>query len=202
MHYMDVRFGWWEDKQTALKKARSFSDRALELDPESPDGHTASSLTCLVEGHYEEAAAHARRAAALAPGSADAVAFACVVLTNAGYPQEAIPLGERAMNLSPNYPASYLGQLGNCYRLAGKIAEAMPAFEAYHARSPGFGLLDLVICHQTSGRPEEAKRTAEQLLAIRRDFTVTAWAKTQFRADQAGIEADKAALQAAGLPME
>jgi adenylate cyclase len=200
MHYMDVRFGWWDDRQAALEKARTYSDRALELDPDSPSGHTSSSLTFLVEGHYDEAAVHARRAANLAPGSADAVAFACVVLANTGYPQEAVALGERAMILSPNYPASYLGQLGNAYRLAGRIEDAIAAFKAYHARSPGFGLSDLVIAYQQTDRPAEAKRTAEQLLSVRRDFTIAAWAKTQFRADKAGIEADIAALRAAGLP--
>jgi tetratricopeptide (TPR) repeat protein len=105
------------------------------------------------------------------------------------------------MILSPNYPASYLGQLGNAYRLAGRIDEAIATFRAYHARSPGFGLSDLVICYQQTGRPAEAKRTAAQLLSIRRDFTIAAWAKTQFRADKAGIEADIAALRAAELPI-
>ncbi|MCZ6592836.1 MAG: adenylate cyclase [Alphaproteobacteria bacterium] len=201
MHYMDARFGWWDDWQMALEKARTYADRALELDPDSPDGHTASSLTCLLEGRYDQAAVHARRAADLAPGSADAVSFACVVLTNVGIAQEAVAHGERAMILSPNYPASYLGQLGNAYRLAGRIEDATAAFKAYHARNPGFGLSDLVIVYQQTDRPAEAKRTAEQLLSIRRDFTIAAWAKTQFRADKAGIEADIAALRAAGLPM-
>ena len=201
MHYMDVRFGWWDDRQTALEKARTYAARALELDPDSPDGHTASSLTSLLEGHFDEAAVHARRAAHLAPSSADAVAFACVVLANAGNPQEAVAHGERAMTLSPNYPAAYLGQLGNAYRLAGRIEEAIAAFKAYHARRPGFGLSDLVIVYQQTDRPAEAKRTAEQLLSVRRDFTIADWAKTQFRADKAGIEADITALRAAGLPM-
>ena len=201
MHYMDVRFGWWDEKQTALEKARTHATRALELDPDNPDGHTASSLTLLLEGYYDEAAGHARRAARLAPGSADAVAFACVVLANVGNPQEAVAHGERAMVLSPNYPASYLGQLGNAYRLAGRIEEAIAAFKAYHAREPGFGLSDLVIVYQQTDRPAEAKRTAQELLSVRRDFTIAAWAKTQFRADSVGIEADVAALRAAGLPM-
>ena len=201
MHYMDARFGWWDDWQMALEKARRYADRALELDPDSPDGHTASSLTCLLEGRYDEAAVHAHRAADLAPGSADAVSFACVVPTNVGNAQEAVAHGERAMILSPNYPASYLGQLGNAYRLAGRIEDAIAAFKAYHARNPGFGLSDLVIVYQQTDRPAEAKQTAEQLLSIRRDFTIAAWAKTQFRADKAGIEADITALRAAGLPM-
>ena len=201
MHYMDARFGWWDDRQTALEKARTYADRALELDPDSPDGHTASSLTCLLEECYDKAAVHAHQAARLAPGSADAVSFACVVLTNVGETQAAVAHGERAMILSPNYPASYLGQLGNAYRLAGRIEEAIAAFKAYHARNPGFGLSDLVIAYQQSGRPVEAKQTAAQLLSVRRDFTIAAWAKTQFRADKAGVEADITALRVAGLSM-
>jgi adenylate cyclase len=201
IHYIDARFGWWDDPETALGKAREYTDRALELDPDNPDANTTSSFTLLLEKRFEEAAAHARRAVALAPSSADTATFACFVLTFAGYPEEAVVQGERAMTLSPNYPAYYLGHLGNALRLAGRFEEAIAAFEAYHDRHPGFGLTDLVITYQQLDRPEEAKRAAEQLLTLRRDFTIAAWTKTQTRADAAGREADIAALRAAGLPM-
>jgi adenylate cyclase len=201
IHYIDARFGWWDDRETALGKARGYADRALELDPENPDANTTSSFTLLLEGRYDESAVRARRAAHLAPGSADAASLACFVLAFAGYPEEAVTHGERAMTLSPNYPAYYLGHLGNAYRLVGRIEEAMTAFKAYNARNSGFGLTDLVIAYQQIDQPEEAKRMAEQLLSVRRDFTIAAWAKTQIRADTAGLEFDIAALRAAGLPM-
>jgi adenylate cyclase len=201
IHYVDARFGWWDDQETATEKARRYADRALDLDPDNPDANTTSSFALLLEGNYDESAAHARRGTQLAPGSADAATFACFVLAFAGYPEEAVLHGERAMTLSPNYPGYYLGHLGNAYRLAGRFDKAIAAFNAYHARNAGFGLSDLVITYQQIDQPEEAKRMAEQLLSIRRDFTIAAWAKTQFRADKAGLEADIAALRAAGLPM-
>jgi adenylate cyclase len=69
---------------------------------------------------------------------------------------------------------------------------------AYHARSPGFGLTDIVIAYQETGQPEEARRMAEQLMAARPNFTIVG----QFiRRDMARVEADTAALRAAGLPM-
>jgi adenylate cyclase len=105
------------------------------------------------------------------------------------------------MTLSPSYPGYYLGHVGNDYRLAGRFDKAIAAFKAYHARNTGFGLSDLVIAYQQIGQPELAKQAAEQLLSIRRDFTIAAWAKTQFRADTVGLEADIADLRAAGLPM-
>jgi adenylate cyclase len=200
-HYIDARFGWWDSRETALGKARVYVDRALELDPDNPAANTTSSFTLLLEGRYPEAADFARRAVQLAPGSADAASFACFILAFAGFPEEAVVQGERAKTLSPNYPPYYLGHLGNAYRLAGRFDEAIAAFKAYHARAAGFGLSDLAIIYQQQGQPEQAKEMARQLLSIRRDFTVAAWAKTQFRADAGGVEADIAALCAAGLPM-
>src|SRR5262249_42406047 len=34
-HWLDARFGWWDDRETALAKARIYAHRALELDPEN-----------------------------------------------------------------------------------------------------------------------------------------------------------------------
>ena len=48
---------------------------------------------------------------------------------------------------------------------------------------------------------ESVSVLAEQLVAIRRDFTIADWASTQFRADKEGLQADITALLAAGLQM-
>jgi adenylate cyclase len=200
-HFSDARFGWWDDRETALGKARSYAERALELDPDNADAHITSSLVFLLESHFEEAVGHVRKAAELAPGSADAATFACFVLAFSGLPEEAVTYGEKALKLSPNYPGYYLGHLGNAYRLAGRFEEAITAFKAFHDRNPGFGLCDLVIVYQQIDQPQEAEKAAEELLSLRPDFTVSSWTSTQSRADTAGLEFDIAALRAAGLPM-
>ena len=81
--------------------------------------------------------------------------------------------------------------------------EAIAAFEAYDARIPGsgFGLIDLAILYQQNGRSDDAKRTAERLLAARPAFTIASWLKTQMMRDTAQLEADVAALRATGLPI-
>jgi adenylate cyclase len=200
LHSLDARFGWWDDRQTAMDKARAYADRALEIDPGNADGYTASSLTLLFQRRHDEAVAAAKKAVQLAPGAADAAELASHVLAASGYPEDAVVLGEKAMSLSPSYPAMLLGALGNAYRLSGRTEQAIAAFQAYHARNPGFGLTDLVIIYQQTGQPEKARRTAEQLLAARPNFTISEWFKTQFRRDTAQVEADKAALRDAGLP--
>ena len=84
--------------------------------------------------------------------------------------------------------------------MSGRIEEAIEAFKGYDARSPGFGLTDLVITYQQNGQPKLAKQTAERFLAARPNFTVASWKNTQFRADTSQLEADMAALRAAGIP--
>jgi adenylate cyclase len=87
-HYIDARFGWWDDRETAVRKARAYAERALQLDPDNPDACTTASLVLLLQDCYDEAAIYARRAVQLAPGSADAATFACFVLATSGFPEE------------------------------------------------------------------------------------------------------------------
>jgi len=201
LHSLDARFGWWDDREIATDKARAYADRALEIDPGNAEAYTASSLVLMVQRLHDEAVAAARKAVKLAPGAADTAELASYVLTASGFPEEAVLMSEKAMALSPNYPAVYLGTLGNAYRLSGRTEQAIAAFQAYHARNPGFGLTDIVIAYQQTGRPEQARRAAEMLLTARPNFTVAAWLKTQFiLRDAAQVEVDSAALRAAGLP--
>ena len=111
-----------------------------------------------------------------------------------------ITLGEKSLTLNPNYPPVYLGILGHAYRLAGRFDEAIAAFESMNARSPGFGLVDLVIAYSENGQADKSKDAAARLMAARRDFTIASWWKTQVRRDKTRLEAEAAALRAAGLP--
>jgi adenylate cyclase len=200
MHFADARFGWWDDCETAVSKAEDYVNRALALDPDNPDAHRAGAGLLLIKSQFAAAAAAARRAVELAPNLADVLVFAGFVLQCSGRPDEAIHLIEKGMALSPSCPASYLGQLGNAYRLVGRTEEALHAFRAYHARSPGFGLADIAIIHEQAGRLDEARATAAQLVAARPGFTVTSWIRTQFRCDTEQLAADIASLRTAGVP--
>ena len=203
MHCLDARFGWWDDREKAAAKARTYIGRALEFDPNNADAYIASGGLFWLRGDFDDAVADARRAVQLAPGSADVANLASFYLTSAGHPDEAVGESKKAMALNPNYPPMYLGNLGYAHRLAGQVEEAISAFKAYDARIPGFGfgLADLTILYQQNGQPAEAKQIVERLLAARPDFTIASWMKTQIIRDAARLEADVAALGAAGLPM-
>lgn len=201
MHFTDARHGWTgEDRETALNKAEAYVERALAIDPENPDAYRASSGILLLRSRFDEAAEAARKAVKLGPNLPDALVFGAFVLACSGHAAEGIGQIEKAITLGPNYQAWYLGVLGNAYRLAGRSEEAMAAFRAYHARSPGYGLADIVMVQEQAGHLEEARETALQLAAARPTFTVTSWLRTQFRSDTEQMAADLASLRAAGVP--
>jgi len=202
VHCLDARFGWWDDRSTAIGKAESYVESASRKDSENADAHIASAALSWFGDRFDQAVADARKAARLAPGSADVANLVSFYLAAAGHPQEAIAHSRRAIALNPSYPPNYLGNLGLAYRLAGRVEEAVAAFSAYDARIPGsgFGLSDLVILYAQNGRPEEARQTAQRLLAARPDFTIASWRKTQMARDAGRFDDEVAALRAAGLP--
>ena len=200
IHSADARFNWFDDTPTAISKAREYLNRALELDPNNADAHLFTGMILTVEDRFDEAVAAARRAIELAPGSADVAAFAATSLSNGGVHDEAIVQIEKAMRLSPKYPPNYLGIRGLVYRLAGRTDEAIASFKAYGERSPGFGHADLAIIYEKMGRHDEARGEIVKHLAARPTATVHGFAATQHRSDRSTLDADLAALRAAGLP--
>ena len=203
VHYSDARLGWsGEDRETALRKAEAYVERALSIDPESADAHRSAAGVLLLRSRFDEAAAAARKAAKLGPNLPDVLVHGGFVLTCCGHASEAVGQIEKALALNPIYHPWYLGVLGNAYRLAGRREEAMAAFRGFHARSPGFGLADIVMIQEQAGRLVDAGETVAQLIAARPEFTVTSWLRTQFRVDTNQMAADLASLRAAGVPEE
>ena len=200
LRYLDARFGFWDDRETALRKGLAYVETALSIDDENSDAHMAHSLLLLLQGRHVDAVMAARKSLSYGPNSADNAAFASFLFANSGLAHEAVAQMERAMTLCPVFPPFYLGHLGNAYHQAGRIEDALTTFEAYHRASPGRGVSDLVIISEQTGQREKAKAWAEILLQTDPTFTVGAWRKTQFREDEAGILTDARSLRSAGLP--
>ena len=106
------------------------------------------------------------------------------------------------MALSPNYPPVYLGNLGYAYRLAGQFEEAIAAFKAYDARIPGFGF-SYRSHHSLSGeRPTgRSEANGRAFFGGPSGLHDRLMAENPVIRDTARLEADIAALRAAGLPM-
>jgi adenylate cyclase len=202
IHFSDARHGWTgEDRETALRKAEGYVERALAIDPETPDAHRAKAGILMLRSRFEEAAASARTGARLGFNLPDVLVFTGFVLTCCGYAGEAVEQIKKALPLNgPNHQPWHFGVLGNALRLAGRTEEALAAFRAYHARSPGFGLADIVMVQEQARQLDDARETAAQLAVLRPNFTVSSWLRTQFRVDTDQLATDTASLRAAGVP--
>ena len=67
VHCLDARFGWWDDRATAIGKAEGYLNGALRSDPNTPDALIASAGLLWLGGRFDETARDARRAVQLAP---------------------------------------------------------------------------------------------------------------------------------------
>jgi adenylate cyclase len=200
LYYIDARFEFWNDRDTALSKGLAHVERALSLDGDCADAFMVQGLLLLLQLRHAQAVAASRRSMVLGPGSADVAAFGGFVLANAGEGAEAVQVIERAIRLCPMYPPFYLGHLGFAYRVAGRVQDAIAAFEGYDRGIAGRGVTDLAIIHEQLGESGKARAWAAKLLSVLPDFTISAWRKTQFRSDAEGLAADIRSLDALGLP--
>ena len=200
VHIGDARFGWWDDRPTALAKGRRHAEKALSVDPENADAHITAGYADMIEGQWNDAITRIRKAVERAL-SADAATLASFILACAGQPQKSCCLSKEPFNLVRTIRRIYLEHLG-IRRFASPADSLLPSphVQAVDARTPGFGLADLVIAYQQTNCSELARQTAERFLALRPTFTVAGWVKTQFRRCWALLDAEAAALATAGLP--
>lgn len=138
-------------------------------------------------------------AASLAPDHADLHALYGLALTFAERADEAVDEVRTAIKLNPLGPGWYSGVLGHALRYAGRYDDALQVLSDYNKRSPGFGLVDMVLTYAEMGDMENASLSATELMTARPDFTVENWASTQNCLDPERLARDHNFLTAAGL---
>lgn len=87
--------------EVALAAARTAVDRALTLDPELPEGHSARGALLRAELEFEEAEAAYLRALELNPGSAEEHRRYSLLLNDLGRYEDAVREARRAVELDP-----------------------------------------------------------------------------------------------------
>ncbi|MGB0632585.1 MAG: tetratricopeptide repeat protein, partial [Alphaproteobacteria bacterium] len=195
------RFHWVDARDETLDLAKACADRALEIDPDNADAWAALGYWHMSYLRLEESVAAYRKASTLAPEHADLHALSALALTFAEQPEEAISAVRTAMKLNPMGPGWYYGILGHAQRYAGRFDEALETLSGYNRRSPGFGLVDMVLTCADMEDMDTAREHAVALLAARPEFTIEQWALTQNCLDPERLARDRKSLVEAGLPL-
>jgi tetratricopeptide (TPR) repeat protein len=99
------------------------------------------------------------------------------ILNYVGKREEAINLAKQAIRLNPFPQSYYFDFLGEALCLAGQHEEAIKAHKkALHLNSKGLlSMQGLAVAYSLSGREEEARAVAAEILLINPRFSVKGW---------------------------
>jgi DNA-binding winged helix-turn-helix (wHTH) protein/tetratricopeptide (TPR) repeat protein len=115
------------DWPQAFARAMPLFDKALQLDPGSPEALTAQGVLHSDAARFDEARRLFERAAKLAPGYAQAQHSWGVAEFDDGWPQQAAVHFERAAELNP-LSSSPMERLGLTHVFAGRFTDAQRAY--------------------------------------------------------------------------
>jgi adenylate cyclase len=155
----------------------------------------------LLRKEHDKAIAAAQEAIAINPNAADAYAQLGSVLTYSGRAEEGLKFIEKAMRLNPVPPPHYLLWLGHTYRLLAQYRKAIEVYEKILERYPDnlWAHIWLTATYSTSGREEEARQQAEELIRLDPTFSLEQWAENTPIKDRVEVERFVADLRKAGL---
>jgi adenylate cyclase len=191
----------WSQESQGLEQGLTFAQKAVGLNDSLALAHQLLGLAHLWKKQYEQALAEGERAIVLDPNNADGYTNLAQIRSFVGQPEEAIELVEKAMRLSPHYPASYLYSLGVAYYLAGRYEEAVAALKGAIIRNADLQPAHLILAATYSewGRGEEAQAEVMAVMKINPAFSLETNKRRLPFKDVAELERYLAALRKAGL---
>jgi adenylate cyclase len=186
----------------ALDRALEWAEMAVRLDARLPQARAALGDVLLFKGQHDAAIAEFERALALNPNFTD-YRYAAV-LAFAGEPVRAIEMLETNIRLDPfqsNVPG-FLGVKAWANYMLKCYGEAVRLFQDCVLRLPNAvgPRAGLAAAYAQSGRLEEARKEAAEVLRIYPGFTIESWKRTVPWRDPKDAEHFIDGLRKAGLP--
>jgi TolB-like protein/DNA-binding winged helix-turn-helix (wHTH) protein/tetratricopeptide (TPR) repeat protein len=161
--------GWeFGPPRELLPKARDAAQRAIELDPDLPDGYAVRGMTRLwLDWNPETAEQDLRRAIALNPSLAQAHQYLSTVLVVQRRNDDAIAAARRAAELDPLSPIS-MTTVAYRYYYAERYQEAIEEFEGALRLVPEFASARVgeAQAHLALGHTKEALTALERALPV------------------------------------
>lgn len=143
-----------------LPKSQAAAQKAVELDDNLSEAHSALGATLFWEWNWNEAENQLKRALELNPNSGDAHIFYAHLLSNTGRHTEAIAEAKRARELDPLFP--FINALEAQFLLhAGQTDEALARSQKTFELAPAFWMPHLYACSAYIEKGMYAEAVAE-----------------------------------------
>ena len=193
-------YGWTAEAETdtAMEAAEAAARKAIALDVGDARAHAELGLVLLFQRKHQLASQAYERALSTNPNDADILAEYADMLHYLGRQDEALLHMKRAMALNPFYPDWYLWNLADIQFEIDRFDEVVNTI--YQMRNPLLGSRLLAASFALSGRMEEARQAAHDVLVLAPDFSVSDWTERQPDLDRSRIARFADALRMAGLP--
>jgi len=198
-HQMDVWLGTSKSPKQSLAKAMELVQKAIALDDTYAEAYSSLGFLYVMTEQHDKAVAAAEHGVALNPNSADAHMFLGHTLRFAGRYEESIPEYKIAIRLNPIPPNNYLFGIATSYAQTGQYEEAITWGKKAVRQNPNDFLAQIILTGilSSSGRDEEARAQAAEVLRIQPKFSLEKWAKRVKGPDKEKIIDN---LRKAGLP--
>jgi TolB-like protein/Tfp pilus assembly protein PilF len=200
-HMMDVWLRSSKSPKDSIAKSRELAEKAIALDDTFAEAHGWLGFLYSMRKQYDKGIAQAEKAVALNPNSAESHYRLGKTLSLAGRWEESIPEYMKAMRLNPIPPNMYLWSLGMSYWGMGQYKEAIPWGEKAVRQEPNSLLarIWMAVIYVSSGREEEARAEAAEVLRINPKFSVKKYEKRAAFKKKEDNKRYIAALRKAGL---
>ncbi len=198
----EVNFGVYDNPQKVLERAYSLAEKAVALDDSSAWSHIALGLlSTTYKKDWDKGIAEAQRAIAVEPGAAQAYAYLGSSLIYAGRYKDAISNYGRAFRLSPRPLPIWQMNLAWGYTAMGQYEEAIKILKGVveKQRDQVRAHMGLAEAYVLSGRQDDARKEAAEVLRIDPTFSVEGTYSNMPFKDQAEVNRRKEALRKAGL---
>jgi adenylate cyclase len=200
-HMLDVWLGTSKSPKQSITKAMELLQKAIALDETFAEAHGHLGWLFSMTKQHDKALTEGEKAVTLNPNSADSHMRYGKILTFAGRYEESIPELNKAIRLNPIPPNIYLYSLGISYCWTGQYEEAITWCEKAVRREPNsmFAHLFMTMAYSFSGRDEEARIEAAEVIRIQPKFSLEKFAKRVTYKNQEDKERCIGALRKAGL---
>ncbi len=201
---MSVIFGSSTEPESDAAVAVETSKKAISIDPDFAQGHSALGLGYLAGRQYNEAIVATRKAVDLQPSDADAQCYLGLTLVFAGDGEQACTAAQRALRIDPQFTKGpYLNLLGSSKFISGRYEEAIEAFGRNVAQGGPIAPPMLHVwaaSYAAAGRMEEARRTANELLKFLPEFSLSRFRMLHMYKKTEDTQRLTGYLRQAGLP--
>jgi len=201
VYYFDYWLGNTKSPRETVEKGIELAQKAIAMDDSIGLAHALLGSLYIFKREYDKAIAEGERAVALNPGGHTSLATCADILTLAGRPEEAIPLCQKAIRLSPFGPYYLYTNLARALRAAGRFEEAISAYKKSVQLLPDnfYIHVNLAATYSMMGRDKEARAEGAEVLRINPKFSLDSLAKRSLLKDQSETDKFINALRKAGL---